>query len=113
MSIVGTVESLWRYPIKSMAGESLPKAFIDYAGVYGDRMYAVLNPGGPRGFPYLTGRERPDMLRYRPRFRNADVASMPPNLADALQLAELSPLYPGLAELSLDVAAPSGQLLAA
>ena len=33
MNVVGTVDSLWRYPIKSMAGEALPEAFVDYAGV--------------------------------------------------------------------------------
>ena len=32
MNVVGTVDSLWRYPIKSMAGEALPEAFVDYAG---------------------------------------------------------------------------------
>ena len=55
MNVVGTVDSLWRYPIKSMAGEALPEAFVDYAGVYGDRIYALLNSAGHRGFPYLTG----------------------------------------------------------
>jgi uncharacterized protein YcbX len=43
MSIVGTVESLWRYPIKSMAGEALAEAFVGYAGIYGDRMYGFLH----------------------------------------------------------------------
>ena len=32
---VGTVESLWRYPVKSMRGEELQEAFIGFAGVYG------------------------------------------------------------------------------
>ncbi len=112
MNVVGTVDSLWRYPIKSMAGEALPEAFVGYAGVYGDRIYALLNSAGHGGFPYLTGRDRPEMLRYRPRFRNPAVASKPPNLADALQLAELSPVYPSLAELEVDVDTPSGQTLA-
>lgn len=113
MSVVGNVESLWRYPIKSMAGEALPEAFIGYAGVYGDRSYAFLNSAAPPGFPYLTGRDRGQMLRYRPRFRNPEIASKPPNQPDALKLAELSPVYPSLAELAVDVETPSGQMLAA
>ena len=112
MNVVGTVDSLWRYPIKSMAGEALPEAFVGYAGVYGDRIYALLNSAGHRGFPYLTGRDRREMLLYRPRFRNPQIASKPPNQADALQLAELSPVYPSLAELEVDVDTPSGQTLA-
>ena len=112
MNVVGTVDSLWRYPIKSMAGEALPEAFVGYAGVYGDRIYAFLNSVGPPGFPYFTGRDRREMLLYRPRFRDPQVASKPPNQLDALQLAELSPVYPSLAELEVDVETPSGQLLA-
>ena len=113
MTVVGKVESLWRYPIKSMAGEALPAAFIGYAGVYGDRVYAVLNSSGSPGFPYFTGRDRREMLLYRPRFRNPAVAAIPPNQSEAFKLAELSPVYPHLAELDVDVATPSGQLLAA
>jgi uncharacterized protein YcbX len=112
MNVVGTVDSLWRYPIKSMAGEALPEAFVGYAGVYGDRIFAFLNSAGARGFPYFTGRDRREMLLYRPRFRNPHVASTPPNQPEALQLAELSPVYPSLAELEVDVGTPSGLTLA-
>ena len=37
MTTIGTVESLWRYPVKSMRGEELNEIFAGYAGVYGDR----------------------------------------------------------------------------
>ena len=40
MSIVGKVDSLWRYPVKSMRGEELKEAFAGYPGVYGDRVSA-------------------------------------------------------------------------
>ena len=40
MSIVGNVESLWRYPVKSMRGQELDTAYIAFSGVYGDRLYA-------------------------------------------------------------------------
>ena len=40
MSIVGKVESLWRYPVKSMRGEELEETFAGYPGVYGDRVFA-------------------------------------------------------------------------
>ena len=40
MSIVGTVDSLWRYPVKSMRGEELAQAFIGFSGIYGDRLFA-------------------------------------------------------------------------
>jgi len=39
MSIVGTVDSLWRYPVKSMGGEELEESFMGFSGVYGDRYF--------------------------------------------------------------------------
>ena len=114
MSIVGTVESLWRYPIKSMAGEALEEAFVGYAGIYGDRMCGFLNSTAPAGSPFLTGRDRREMLLYRPRFRNPSVAARPPNQSEAEQLGPgLTPVYPGPAELVVEVQTPSGQVLAA
>jgi uncharacterized protein YcbX len=38
MSLVGKVESLWRYPVKSMRGAELEEAFFGFSGVYGDRL---------------------------------------------------------------------------
>lgn len=40
MTLIGTVESLWRYPVKGMRGEELTEAFMGFSGVYGDRCYA-------------------------------------------------------------------------
>src|SRR5208282_6352628 len=74
MSLVGHVESLWRYPVKSMRGEKLESAFIGFSGVYGDRLYAFQNSAAPAGFPYLTGRELEQMLLHQPRFRHPDKA---------------------------------------
>ena len=51
MSIIGKVESLWRYPVKSMRGEELPEAFVGFAGVYGDRLFAFRSAGGPTVSP--------------------------------------------------------------
>src|SRR5438309_7613449 len=63
MPIVGTVESLWRYPVKSMRGEELNEMFAGYAGVYGDRLFAFTSSASPEGFPFFTGREQRQMLR--------------------------------------------------
>lgn len=40
MRVVGKIESLWRYPVKSMRGEELHEAFVGFPGIYGDRLYA-------------------------------------------------------------------------
>ena len=38
---VGTVKSVWRYPVKGMAGEALSEADVQRMGVRGDRILAV------------------------------------------------------------------------
>ena len=40
-SVVGTVVSLWRYPVKSMMGEELNAADVTEQGLLGDRVYAL------------------------------------------------------------------------
>jgi hypothetical protein len=113
MTVVGHVESLWRYPVKSMGGEKLQDAFISFAGVYGDRLYAFKSPAAPAGFPFLTGREQPEMLLYRPRFQHPDRARRPPNLAEAQALAPgLTPVYPDSDDLVVEIETPAGDVLA-
>jgi uncharacterized protein YcbX len=113
MSIVGTVESLWRYPVKSMRGEELDELFAGFAGVYGDRLFAFQSSASPRGFPFFTGRENPQMIRYRPRFRNPDKAARPVNWTEAQKLLHLiNPISASADELMIDVETPAGRTFA-
>ncbi len=113
MNVVGRVESLWRYPVKSMRGEELQEAFAGFSGIYGDRFYAFRSSGAPKGFPYLTAREQEHMLLYRPAYRNPESASRPPNLAEAEALGPgVTPIYPDGDDLMLDVETPNGEQLA-
>ena len=72
-SQIGCVESLWRYPVKSMAGEELPSAWLDERGMAGDRRMAVISSSAPRNFPYLTARAQEQMLLYRPRWMGGEL----------------------------------------
>ena len=113
MKIVGQVESVWRYPVKSMRGEELREAFVGFGGIYGDRMYAFQSSAAPKGFPYLTGREQQRMLLYQPAYRDPEQMDKPPNLADAEALAPgVTPVYPDAAHVTVDVKTPAGELLA-
>jgi uncharacterized protein len=40
---IGTVVSLWRYPVKSMLGEELNSSHVTERGLLGDRTYAVVD----------------------------------------------------------------------
>jgi uncharacterized protein YcbX len=65
---VGTLVGLWRYPVKSMAGESMTQAEVGWYGIAGDRRWAFIRPHLERsGFPWLTLREVADMGQFTPR----------------------------------------------
>ncbi|GIV95415.1 MAG: molybdenum cofactor biosynthesis protein [Herpetosiphonaceae bacterium] len=67
---VGRVVALYRYPVKSMAGEMVETARVWWHGFEGDRRYAFVQAGTTSAFPWLTAREYPELLHYRPSFRD-------------------------------------------
>ena len=113
MSIIGKVESLWRYPVKSMRGEELDELFAGFAGIYGDRLFAFKSSANQRGFPFFTGRDKRQMIRYRARFRYPDKAARPINLGEAEKLSpNINPISASAAELMIDVETPDGKMFA-
>ena len=108
MSIIGKVDSLWRYPVKSMRGEELDEAFAGFSGVYGDRLFAFKSSASPKGFPYLTAREQRSLLQYRPNFRYPDKAARPINLSEAEKMGA-NPLSADPSELMVYVETPNGK----
>ena len=113
MKIIGTVESLWRYPVKSMSGEEMIEAFMGFSGFYGDRCHAFVNSAARKGCPYLTATAQPQMLRYRPRFRRPERTVAPPNLIEAMSIAPgLTPANGDAEDMVLEVVTPSGAVVA-
>ena len=113
MTTIGTVESLWRYPVKSMGGEAMAEVFMGFSGIYGDRCFAFKNSSARKGFPYLSATVQQQMLRYRPQFRYAERAVKPPNLAEAMSIAPgVTPANGEPNDLTLDVITPSGAVVA-
>ena len=70
---VGRIKAIYRYPVKSMRGESLEEVGVGWYGLNGDRRFAFIRGDqGNSGFPWLTGRQIPEMLQYVSRFTNPD-----------------------------------------
>jgi uncharacterized protein YcbX len=111
MSVIGKVDSVWRYPVKSMRGEELDEAFAGFSGIYGDRLFAFKSSASPKGFPYLTAREQRRLLQYRPHFRHPNKAARPINLAEAESMGA-NPVSADPSELMVDVETPAGETLA-
>jgi uncharacterized protein YcbX len=71
----GTVVRLWRYPVKSMLGETCGHLDVDARGVVGDRVFAVCDADGRIGSAKTMGRFRriDGVLSFRAGFEH-DVA---------------------------------------
>lgn len=67
------VSALFRYPVKSMAGESLAAAEVGWHGLAGDRRWGFVRPDHEaHGFPWHTPRQEPRMVLFTPRLRDPD-----------------------------------------
>jgi uncharacterized protein len=90
--IVGKVAEITRYPVKSMAGEPMSAAEIDWQGIEGDRQYCLYRTADKGRFPWLSGRDFAKLVTYCARFRDpADPRSSPVDV-----------LTPGGSSLALD-----------
>lgn len=70
MTPIATIKGLYLYPVKSMRGVSVSEAHLGLNGLYGDRRYAFVRQefASWSGFPWMTGREKPQIILYEPRF---------------------------------------------
>jgi uncharacterized protein YcbX len=68
---IGHVEAIFRYPVKSMAGERLEVANLGWHGLDGDRRLAFRRIDDRSGFPWLSASKLPDLLLFTPH-RNED-----------------------------------------
>jgi len=92
---IGQVEAIFRYPVKSMAGERLEAADLGWHGLEGDRRLAFRRMEDRSGFPWLTAGKLPDLILFAPQ-RREDGALLSPSQGN----------------LPTHVRTPTGQVLA-
>jgi uncharacterized protein YcbX len=63
---IGRVEALYRYPVKSMAGEPLASAELGWHGLAGDRRLALRRTADRSGFPWLTASKLRELILFAP-----------------------------------------------
>lgn len=64
---IGQIEAIFRYPVKSMRGESLDAATLDWHGLDGDRRLAFRRLDDRGGFPWLNASKLPDLVLFTPQ----------------------------------------------
>jgi len=74
MTEVGRVRAIYRYPVKSMAGELMSSAQLGWHGLEGDRRLAFVRRGARGGMPWLTASKLPSLVTYVPLRDDAEDA---------------------------------------
>ena len=65
---IGRVSAIYRYPVKSMRGQALPRVEVRWNGLDGDRQYAFVKSADTSRFPWATGRNFSDMTLWTARY---------------------------------------------
>lgn len=70
MNKVGIVTQINLFPVKSMRGISVQEAFCHWFGLNGDRKWGFVKEGHRGGFPWVTGRDIPEMILFETEIEN-------------------------------------------
>jgi uncharacterized protein YcbX len=65
---LGSVVSLWRYPVKSMGGEELNATEVTEFGLLGDRAYALIDSSDGKAATAKNPRKWPHLFHFRATF---------------------------------------------
>lgn len=71
--VSGVVREIWRYPVKSLAGEQIDDSNVTELGLEGDRRWALVDSLPNRAGKLLTIREHERLLTYRARLVRGEV----------------------------------------
>jgi uncharacterized protein YcbX len=80
--VIGTVEQIWRYPVKSMAGEKLSECSVHALGIPGDRGWALRDEVAGE---ITNGKRIPLLMQCSARYREEPGNSLIPQVDIHLQ----------------------------
>lgn len=81
---LGSVVSLWRYPVKSMMGEEVNASEVTDRGLLGDRAYAVVDNSDGKAASAKNPRKWPNLFDFRATLADTDIAGKTPPIRIAL-----------------------------
>src|ERR1700730_18946013 len=75
-TVVGSIVSLWRYPVKSMLGEELNAVEITKRGLLGDRASALVDSSDGKVASAKNPRKWPQLFEFRAALTDAPRAGV-------------------------------------
>src|SRR2546428_11564533 len=98
---MAAVVEIWRYPVKSMAGERLESCMVPQHGLEGDRRWAFVDGAPHRAGKLFNIKQHDPLMTYRARYAGGVVEVLTPDgalvaldsaLVDKLELESARPL---------------------
>src|SRR5258707_2906306 len=71
---LGSVVSLWRYPVKSMMGEELNASEVTDRGLLGDRAFAIVDSSDGKVVTAKNPRKWPNFFDFRAKLAGQEVS---------------------------------------
>ncbi len=90
-TVLGTIEAIYRCPVKSMRAEQVGEALMGWHGLEGDRRLAFRRLNFRGGFPWLTAGKFPGLLQYAPERLPGETTDLPTHVRTPD--GELLPLF--------------------
>ena len=75
---IGQIKAIFRYPVKSMAGEQLDTVSLGWHGLDGDRRFAFRRIADQGGFPWMTASRMPELILFKPLCRDLGSGNQAP-----------------------------------
>jgi MOSC domain-containing protein len=75
---MATVTEVWRYPVKSMAGEKLESCMVTDRGLEGDRRWAMIDRTPNRDGKWFNIKQHAPLMTYRARYVEGNLQVLDP-----------------------------------
>lgn len=76
---MASVVEIWRYPVKSMAGERLDRCHITEGGLEHDRRWAMIDRTPPREGKWFNIKQHAPLMTYRARMVDGELSVTDPD----------------------------------
>jgi len=74
---MAAVVEIWRYPVKSMAGERLESCMVTQHGLEGDRRWAFVDGAPHRAGKLFNIKQHDPLMTYRARYAGGQALRQP------------------------------------
>ena len=110
---IGSVVSLWRYPVKSMMGEELNAVEVTDRGLLGDRAYALIDGSDGKAATAKNPRKWPRLFDFRAAFTGPFRPGTPDGAVDTSDLGKANKILSDALARDVTVRAARGEAVEA